>query len=98
MAAQPTAIVTQPSSSTDLLDLVTRFSKEMGAITDVGALSNRIIEELCRAVAATQGALYLLDREHEWYRRAGTAGPAADSFFPVTLPLTHPITYHPSVT
>lgn len=97
MAVQPTAIVIQPASSIDLLNLVTRFSKDMGAMTDVGALSTRIIEELCRAVSATRGALYLLDREHEWYRRAGTVGSAADSLFPATLPLTHPIPYHLSI-
>jgi signal transduction histidine kinase len=91
MAVQPTAIVIPQSSSTDLLDLVTRFSKEMGTITDIGALSDRIIQELCHAVAATQGALYLLDREHEWYRLAGTVGHSTGSHFPATLPLTHPI-------
>jgi len=94
MTVQPTGTATPLSSSTDLLDLVTRFSKEMGALTDVGALSEHIIRELCRADAATRGALYLLDREHECYRRAGSVGPAAESSFPATLPLTHPIPHH----
>ena len=94
MSVRPTAIATLPSSSTDLLDLVARFSTEMGALTDLGALSARIIQELCRASASIHGALYLLDREHECYRRAATVGPAADSSFPVTLPLTHPIPHH----
>ncbi len=79
------------SSSTDLLAQVTRFSKEMGAITDVGALCEHIIRELCRAGAATHGALYLLEREHECYRRAGWIGSAAESTFPSTIPMAHPI-------
>jgi len=91
MSVRPTGIPVQLSSSTDLLDLVTRFSKEMGAMTDVEALSEHIIRDLCRASAATHGALYLLDREHECYRRAGAIGSAAESRFPATLPLAHPI-------
>jgi signal transduction histidine kinase len=91
MPVRPTGTPVQLSSATDPLDLVTRFSKEMGAITDVGALSEHIIRELCRAGAATHGALYLLDREHECYRRAAAIGPAAESRFPATLPLGHPI-------
>lgn len=98
MTAQPTGIATPPSSSTDLLDLVTRFSTEMGAMTDPDALSERVIQELCRAGAATHGALYLLDREHECYRRAGTVGPLAKSGLPAVLPLTHPIPHHLSAT
>lgn len=98
MTAQPTGIATPPSSSTDLLDLVTRFSTEMGAMTDPDALSERVIQELCRAGAATHGALYLLDREHECYRRAGTVGPLAKSGLPAALPLTHPIPHHLSAT
>jgi signal transduction histidine kinase len=91
MTVRPTGIAAPPSSSTDLLDLVTRFSTEMGEMTDLGTLSNRIIQELCRVGAASHGALYLLDREHECYRRTGIVGPIAKSGFPATLPLTHPI-------
>jgi signal transduction histidine kinase len=79
------------ASSTDLLDLVTRFSTEIGAMTDLGALGERIIQELCRVGGTTHGALYLLDREHEHFRRAGVVGAAAPSCFPPTLPLTHAI-------
>jgi signal transduction histidine kinase len=80
------------ASSTDLLDLVTRFSTEIGAMTDLGSLSERIIQELCRVAGRGDGALYLLDREHEHFRRAGMVG--AKSCFPGTLPLTHTIPQH----
>jgi signal transduction histidine kinase len=82
------------ASSTDPLDLVTRFSTEIAALTDLGALSERIIEELCRICGTTHGALYLLDREHEHFRRAGAVGAAAPPCFPATLPLTHVIPLH----
>jgi signal transduction histidine kinase len=84
------------ASPTHLLDLVTRFSTEIGAMTDLGALSERIIQELCRVAGTPHGALYLLDREHEHFRRAGIVGRAAESCFPVTLPLTHSIAQPPS--
>jgi len=76
------------------LDLVTRFSTEIGAMTDIGALSERIIQELCRAGATTHGALYLWDREHECFRRAGIVGLQAGSCFPTTLSFTHAIPHH----
>jgi len=63
-------------------------------MTDLGALGERIIQELCRAGATTHGALYLLDREHEYFRRAGIVGPNAESCFPATLPLAHAIPQH----
>jgi signal transduction histidine kinase len=91
MSPQPTGIAAPPPSSIDLLDLITRFSAETGAMTDLEPLSERIILELCRAGGAACGALYLLDRDHECYRRTGTVGPMAESSFPASIPLSHPI-------
>jgi signal transduction histidine kinase len=71
--------------------LVTRFSTEIGAMTDLAALGERIIQELCRVCGARHGAIYLLDREHEHYQRAGSVGPDPESCFPPTLALTHSI-------
>ena len=94
MSVRPTDMTSPLATSTELLDLVTRFSTEIGAMTDSGALSERIIRELCRAGATTHGALYLLDREHDCFRRAGIVGLHAESCFPVTLSLTHAIPHH----
>src|SRR6188474_353469 len=95
MSVRPTEMASASTiSPTDLLDLVTRFSTEIGAMTDLGALSERIIQELCRVGGTTHGALYLLDREHEHFRRAGLVGLAAESCFPGTLALTHTIPQH----
>ncbi len=94
MSVRPTDMTSPLATSTDLLDLVTRFSTEIGAMTDSGALSERIIQELCRAGATTHGALYLLDREHDCFRRAGIVGLHAESCFPVTLSLTHAIPHY----
>ncbi|HKT33668.1 MAG TPA: ATP-binding protein [Nitrospira sp.] len=82
------------ASPTDLLDLVTRFSTEIGAMTDLGALSERIIQQLCRVGDTSHGALYVLDREHEHFRRAGLVDVNVESCFPATLALTHTIPEH----
>jgi signal transduction histidine kinase len=95
MSVRPTETTSpSPASSTELLDLVTRFSTEIGAMTDLGGLGERIIQELCRVGGTSHGAIYLLDREQEHFRRAGLVGVAAEPCFPTTLPLTHTIPQH----
>src|SRR4026208_1083697 len=95
MSVRPTEMASASTiSPTHLLDLVTRFSTEIGAMTDLGALSERIIQELCRVGGTTHGALYLLDRGHGNFRPPGLVGLAAESCFPATLALTHTIPQH----
>src|SRR4029078_11208602 len=95
MSVRPTEMASASTiSPTHLLDLVPRFSTEIGTMTDLGALSERIIQELCRVGGTSHGALYLLDREHEHFRRAGLIGETAESCFPATLPLTHTLAQH----
>ncbi len=92
MSVRPTEMGSPASSSSvEFLDSVTRFSTEIGALTDLGGLAERIIQELCRAIGTTHGALYLLDREHERFLRAGLVGLTADSCFPSVLSLTDAI-------
>ena len=103
MSVRPTEMASpSTASSTALLDVVARFSTEIGAMTDPVALGERIIQELCRVTGTSHGALYLLDREHEHFRCAGMVGPAAEACFPPILPLAHPVPEHfsspPSVT
>jgi signal transduction histidine kinase len=83
-----------PSSPNELLNIVTRFSAELGTMTDLTTLGNCIIQELCRAVATTHGTLFLLDREHEYYRRANMVNSAASTLIPSTLAVSHPLPQH----
>jgi len=80
-----------PPSPNELLNIVTRFSAELGTMTDLTTLGNCIIQELCHAVATTHGTLFLLDREHEYYRRANLVGSAASTLIPSTLAVSHPL-------
>ena len=85
--------IVSPSSST-VLNIVTQFAADLGAMTDLLTLGNRIIHELCHTGATTHGVLFLLDREHECYRRASMVGPVAPALIPPTLDISHPLPLH----
>ena len=92
MSARPTEMGSGATpSSIELLDSVTRFSHEIGTLSDLGSLGERIIRELCRVGSSHHGALYVLDREHEHFRRAGIVGATAESCCPAILALTDTI-------
>ncbi len=81
-------------SSSELLNIVTQFAADLGSMTDLTTLANRIIQELCHKCSTTHGALFLLDREHECYRRAGIVGLVAPALIPPTLAASHPLPRH----
>ncbi|MEK7235835.1 MAG: ATP-binding protein [Nitrospirota bacterium] len=85
--------ILSPSSS-ELLNIVTRFAADLGTMTNLTTLGDYIIQELCHASAATQGMLFLLDHEHECYRRANMVGPVAPTVVPSTLAADHPLPQH----
>lgn len=91
MTLHPPNTDTLPPSPSELLNIVTRFSAELGTMTDLTTLGNCIIQELCRAGATTHGTLFLLDREHEYYRRANIVGSVVSTLIPSTLAVTHPL-------
>ena len=95
MSARPTEMGSDATpSSIELLDSVTRFSHEIGTLSDLEALGERIIRELCRVSSTRHGALYVLDREQEHYRRACIVGVTAESYCPAILALTDTIPRH----
>ena len=89
----PNTSIVAPTAN-ELLNIVTRFAADLGTMTDLTTLGNCIIQELCRAGATTHGTLFLLDREHECYRRASMVGPIAPTIIPPTLAVDHPLPHH----
>src|SRR4029077_11697394 len=89
----PNTGIVAPSAN-ELLNIVTRFAADLGTMTDLTTLGNCIIQELCRAGATTHGTLFLLDREHECYRRASMVGPIAPTLIPPALTVGHPLPRH----
>ena len=94
MTSRPPKTGIVAPSANELVNIVTRFAADLGTMTDLTTLGNCIIQELCRAGATTHGTLFLLDREHECYRRASTVGPIAPTLIPPTLALDHPLPRH----
>jgi signal transduction histidine kinase len=94
MTSHPTNTDIVAPSSSDLLNIVTGFAADLGTMTDLTTLGNRIIQELCRAGATTHGTLFLLDREHEYYHRTSMVGPDAPMLIPPTLATSHPLPHH----
>jgi len=91
MSTRPANPASDSSPTTEFLDQLTRFSIDLGAMTDLGPLSERALQELSRVGGATHGALYLLDREHEYYRRGATTGSPAKTKLPESIALDHPV-------
>ena len=81
-------------SSSELLTIVTQFASDLGTMTDLPTIGNRIIQELCRVEMTTHGALFVLDREHECYRRANMVGSDALASIPPTMAVSHPLPHH----
>ena len=94
MTSRPSKTDILSPSSSKLLNIVTQFAADLGTMTDLTTLGNRIIQELCHAGATTHGTLFLLDREHECYRRASMVGPVAPTLIPPTLAMSHPLPRH----
>ena len=91
MTSRPPNTDFSASSSCELLTIVTQFASDLGTMTDLPTIGNRITQELCRAGATTHGALFVLDREHECYRRANMVGSDAPASIPPTLAVSHPL-------
>lgn len=79
----------ESSSLGQVLGSVARFAKDVAGISDLTALGNRILEELCLVGNTKHGALFVLDREHECYRRISMMGDTASATFPPSVPATH---------
>jgi len=94
MTSRPSNTGIAAPTANELLNIVTRFAADLGTMTDLTTLGNCIIQELCRAGATTHGTLFLLDREHECYRRASMVGPIAPTIIPPTLTVDHPLPHH----
>ena len=94
MTPQPSNTKISPSASSESLNIITQFAADLGPMTDLNALGDRIIQALCHASATTQGALFLLDREHACYRRANMIGSDAATLGPSTLAGNQPLPRH----
>ena len=82
-----------PGSASESLQRLTQFSRDMGLITDVSALGERILTQLSTISGSAHGALYLAERDQQRYRRLAAQAPPHGSA-PATLPFDHPLVHY----
>ncbi len=76
---------------TDSLQHLTQFAQDLGHITNPSLIAERILSGLCETSGAQQGSLYLIEREHQHFRRLARLRPTHMETTPPTLTLDHPL-------
>ncbi len=78
-------------SGSESLQRLTQFARDMGRITNLPMLAERILTTLADVIGAQEGSLYLLERERERFRRLTAQGTAHQTSAPMTISLEHPL-------
>ena len=78
-------------SSTESLQRLTQFARDIGHITSLPALGERILSGLSEVAQCQQGSLYLFEHEGERFRRLVAQGSAHAESTPSLVPLDHPL-------
>ena len=78
------------SYSAQSLQRLTQFARDMGQMTNLSVIAERILSGLSDVTNSGIGALYLVEREREQYRRLATHDPRC----PPTLCFQHPLVQH----
>lgn len=76
-------------SGAESLQRLTQFARDMGHITNLSVIAERILSGLSEVARYQQGSLYLVEREHERFRRLVAQGSAHAKLTPTILPLDH---------
>jgi signal transduction histidine kinase len=87
--AYPETSTAQPEAES--LQRLTRFARDMGHITSLSVIAERILSGLLEVARCSQGSLYLIEREHERFRRLAVRGSTHSNSAPPFVPLDHPL-------
>lgn len=88
----PHRVVSQ--SGSESLQRLTQFARDMGQITNLSVIAERILSGLSDVTQCQEGSLYLIEREHERFRRLMAQGSGHPAAAPPTIPLAHPLVRH----
>ena len=84
----PDTATVQPG--TESLQRLSKFARDMGHITTLSVIAERILSGLSEVVRYPEGSLYLIEREREQFRRFVTQGSTHENSAPPAVPLEHP--------
>lgn len=73
------------------LQRLTQFARDMGRITNLSMIADRILSGLSEVAQCPQGSLYLVERERERFRRLVARGSAHENSVPPVISLDHPL-------
>lgn len=85
-----THVATAPSAS-ESLQRITRFSRDLGQLTTLPAIAERVLSELLEITQHPDGFLYLAEHEHADFHRLAEHGSHQTHAAPATLSLRHPL-------
>jgi signal transduction histidine kinase len=89
--ACPDTATAQPSAES--LQRLTKFSRDMGHMTSLPAIAERILSGLSEVVQYPEASLYLVEREREQFHRFVTQGSTHATTAPSTVPIEHPFVH-----
>ncbi|MDH5624949.1 MAG: ATP-binding protein [Nitrospira sp.] len=78
-------------SVSESLRRLTQFSREIGEITDIRAVAERVLSGLSETAQGRQGSFYLSAHEHTNFRRLAAQGSDHTASAPPTLAADHPL-------
>ena len=81
-------------TGSELLQRLTQFARDMGRLTTLAGIADRILSGLAEVTRCGEGSLYLIEREHERFRRLAVHGSKHAAVAPAALPATHPLVRH----
>lgn len=81
-------------SGSESLQRLTQFARDMGRITNLSVIAERILAGLFDVTQCREGSLYLVEREHERFRRLTVQGANHEAVSPPSISIGHPLVRH----
>lgn len=78
-------------SVSESLRRLTQFSRDLGQITNISAIAERILSGLSDIAQYRQGSFYLAEHEHADFLRRAAQGTAQAESTPPTIEVNHPL-------
>jgi signal transduction histidine kinase len=86
-------VTTTAQAGTESIQRLTRFARDMGHITSLSVMAERILSGLAEVARYPQGLLYIIERERERFRCIVALGTPHATSAPPVVPLEHPLVH-----